>query len=78
MKFGSSWVVKAPCKKDGVECSKRVFGCRNTCKEYAEYEKKLADFKDNMYSQKREEARMNDYVAKQKHKRLSGKNYERY
>lgn len=55
MKFGSSWVVKAPCKKDGVECSKRVFGCRNTCKEYAEYEQKFAEFKRNMFVKKETE-----------------------
>lgn len=55
MKFGSTWVVNAPCKKDGIECPKRVFGCRKTCPEYAEYEQKLADFKKNIFVHKETE-----------------------
>lgn len=55
MKFGSSWVVNAPCKKDGIECPKRVMGCRKTCPDYAEYEKKLADFKKNIFIQRETE-----------------------
>lgn len=55
MKFGSSWIIKAPCKKDGVECPKRVDGCRNTCKEYAEYQQKLTAFKKKMFIKKETE-----------------------
>lgn len=55
MKFGSSWVVNAPCKKDGIECPRRVMGCRKTCPDYAKYEKKLADFKKNMFIQREPE-----------------------
>lgn len=55
MKFGSSWVINAPCKKDGIECPKRVMGCRKTCPEYAEYEQKLAAFKKEMFKQRDKE-----------------------
>lgn len=77
MKFGSSWVITAPCKKDGIECSKRVFGCRNTCPEYAEYERKLDAFKRNMFIQKNNERNLDNYFKKQKARSIRAKNYER-
>jgi hypothetical protein len=49
MKFGSSWVVKAPCKVNGIECPDRTMGCRNDCEKYAEYKEKLYAFKRNMF-----------------------------
>jgi hypothetical protein len=49
MKFGSSWAVKAPCKANGIDCPERTIGCRNDCEKFAEYQKKLYDFKKNMF-----------------------------
>lgn len=77
MKFGSSWVINAPCKKDGIECPRRVFGCRDTCKEYAEYEQKLSDFKKNIFVQKNKQREIDKYVRRQMVKMNGGKKYER-
>ena len=76
MKFGSSWIVKAPCKVNGVECPERVFGCRNNCKRYAEYEKKFAAFKANMHRRKRQEEMAAEYLAETK-ARYMGIKHER-
>ena len=48
MKFGSSWIVKAPCKVNGVECPERKSGCRDSCERWAAYEKKFKAFKENI------------------------------
>lgn len=77
MKFGSSWVIGAPCKKDGIECPKREFGCRNTCKEYAEYEQRLSEFKHNIFVNKTKERELDHYVKRQMVKMNGGKKYER-
>ena len=77
MKFGSSWVVSAPCKTAGVECSRREFGCRNTCQEYAEYEQKLSEFKKNIFVQKNKQREIDKYVKRQMVKMNGGKKYER-
>lgn len=35
--------LKAPCEKSGVDCPRRVVGCRTDCTEWQQYEKAKAE-----------------------------------
>ena len=35
--------LNAPCEKNGVDCPKRVVGCRTDCPEWQRYEKAKAE-----------------------------------
>ena len=76
MKFGSSWIVKAPCKVNGVECTERSIGCRDTCEKWEDYQVKFKAFKENMCKQKTREDFMGRYLAETKARYL-GKKHER-
>lgn len=77
MKFGSSWMIQSPCKPEGVDCSKRVLGCHAECKEFADYKKRLAAFKRNIFARKSKESFVNSFVAESQIRFTKGKKYER-
>ena len=41
----------APCKKDGVDCTKRVLGCRTVCTDWQKYERKQAEYRQDKAEQ---------------------------
>lgn len=43
---------KPPCKKDGIECPRRYFGCRSECPEYSDYLKIKSEEKAKILSNK--------------------------
>ena len=46
-----------PCKKDGVNCTKRSPGCHSKCEEYAEFIKQK-EAEDALIKKQREESRL--------------------
>ena len=66
MKFGSSWIVKAPCKVNGVECPERSIGCRNDCERWADYQERFKGFKENMRKHKVQDEFMGRYITETK------------
>ena len=77
MKFGSSWKIQSPCKPLGVDCPKRALGCHAECKEFADYKKRLAAFKHNIFARKDKESLINGFVADSQIRFTNGKKYER-
>ena len=42
--------LKAPCFKNGKDCTKRKVGCRKDCEEWQQYEKRKAEYKEQLRS----------------------------
>lgn len=77
MKFGSSWKIQSPCKPLGVDCPKRALGCHAVCEDFADYKKRLAEFKRNIFARKNKEGIVDEFVAAPQIKYTHGKKYER-
>ena len=68
--------LKAPCFKDGKDCTKRKVGCRKDCEDWQIYEKQQAEYREQLRSTRKVENdadriavdRHNQYYRKQKGK----------
>lgn len=60
----------SPCKKDGVDCTERVLGCRTDCLPWQEYEKAQAEWRKAINDIADKERVVRDYKYKGIYKRV--------
>lgn len=60
--------LKAPCFKDGKDCTKRKLGCRKDCEEWQQYEKQQAEYREQIRSTRKTEFDANRVMVEHRNK----------